>query len=92
MKKKSENSSVSFDPVVVGENVDITFTRVTNANGTTVYGKITKNGANVGNVAYDSSGGYMNTSLKPFDALTKEEVAAIYSTVPECINEALSIE
>ena len=63
MKKKSENSSVSFDPVVLGENVDITFTRegdnvdltftrVTNANGTTVFGKITKNGANVGNVAY----------------------------------------
>lgn len=92
MKKNSENLSVSFDPVVLSENVKITFNRVTNAKGTTVYGKILKNGAEVGNVAYDSAGGYMNTCLKPFSSLTKEEVVAVYAVIPECVYEALSIE
>ena len=57
MKKKSSNSTVSYDPVVLSENANINFTRVTNQSGTTVYGKITKDGAEVGNVAYDSRGG-----------------------------------
>ena len=92
MKKKSSNSTVSYDPVVLSENANINFTRVTNQSGTTVYGKITKDGAEVGNVAYDSRGGYMNTSLKPFYALTKEEVAAVYANVPTCISEILSEE
>lgn len=92
MKKKSSNSTVSYDPVVLSDNAVINFTRVTNASGTTVYGKIVKNDAEVGNVAYDSKGGYMNTSLKPFDALTAEEVSAVYSNVPVCINEILSEE
>ncbi len=92
MKKKSSNSSVSYDPVVLSENASINFTRVSNTNGTTVYGKIVKDGAEVGNVAYDSRGGYMNTSLKPFAALTQEEVSAVYATVPGCINEILSEE
>ena len=90
MKKKTSNSTVSYDPVVLSENAAINFTHVTNQSGTTVYGKITKDGAEVGNVAYDSRGGYLNTSLKPFDALTQEEVAAVYANVPTCISEILA--
>lgn len=92
MKKKTQNMSVSYDPVTVSKNAVINFTRLTNAGGTTIYGKVMKNEVEVGNIAYDSKGGYLTTSLKPFDALTQEEVKAVYTQVSTCISEILSEE
>ena len=47
MKRKTQNATVCYDPVAVGENAAINFTRVTNAAGTTVYGKVMKEGIEV---------------------------------------------
>lgn len=92
MKKKTSNATVSYDPVAVSENTAINFTHVVAAGCTTVYGKIVKDGTEVGSVAYDSRGGYLNTSLKPFAALTEDEVRAVYEQVPACIGEILEEE
>lgn len=92
MKKKTANSTVNYDPEVINESTAIHFTKVTNANGNTLYGKIIKDDAEVGNVSYDEKGGYLITSLKPYASLTGEEVDAIYAKVPGCVREALSEE
>ncbi len=90
MKKKSTNATISYDPVVLSKTASINFTRVTNANGTTIYGKIVKDDTEAGNVSYDSKSDYMITNLKPFSRLTSEEVAAVYNNVPGCISEILA--
>lgn len=90
MKKKTQNMSVSYDPVTVSKEAVISFTRVTNAAGTTIYGRVMKSGAEVGSIAYDSKGCYLTTSLKPFDALTGEEVEALYAQVAGCVSDILS--
>lgn len=92
MKKKTANSTVNYDPEKISETTAIHFTKVTNASGTTLYGKIVKNDAEVGNVSYDEKGNYMVTSIKPYSTLTNEEVKTIYGRVPDCINEALAEE
>lgn len=92
MKKKTANSTVNYDPEVVSENTSVHFTRVTNAAGSTVYGKILKDDAEVGNVSYDSKGNYLIVSLKPYSSLTKEEVNTILSTANNCVCEALTEE
>ena len=90
MKKKSSNAQVKYDAVALSETAFLDFVKTIDAAGTTVYGKIVKDGTEVGNVAYSSKGGYMNTCLKPFDSLTVEEVKALYDQVPDCISEILS--
>lgn len=92
MKKKTANSTVNYDPEVVSEACAIHFTRVTNAAGRTLYGKIIKDDAEVGNVSYDEKGGYLITSLKPYASLSDDEVDTIYRKVPGCVREALSDE
>lgn len=92
MKKKTANSTVNYDPEVVSEQTSIHFTRVTNTAGRTLYGKIIKDDAEVGNVSYDEKGGYLITSLKPYASLTADEVDAIYMKVPGCVREALADE
>ncbi len=90
MKKKSSNAVVNYDPVQLSEAAAVHFLRTTDASGTSIHGKIIKAGAEVGNVAFCGKGGYMITSIKPFKALTEEEVKALYSQVPDCITEILS--
>lgn len=90
MKKKTANSTVNYDPEVINESTAIHFTKVTNANGRTLYGKIVKDDAEVGNVSYEEQGNYMITSLKPYTSLTDAEVDAIYAKVPGCVREALA--
>lgn len=92
MKKKTANSTVNYDPEVVSEVCSIHFTRVTNAAGRTLYGKIIKDDAEVGSISYDEKGGYLITSLKPYASLTSDEVDTIYGKVPVCVREALSEE
>lgn len=92
MKKKSTNATVSYDPVALSKSATINFTKVVNANGTTVYGKIVKDDADAGNVSYDSKQDFLITSLKPYSRLTQDEVAAVYKNVPGCIKEILADE
>ena len=90
MKKKTEKTSVSYDPVAISEAASIQFTKNVRSTGTSIYGKILKDGAEVGNVSYEESAGYLITSIKPVSQLTKEEIAEIYTQVPVCIDEALN--
>ena len=90
MKKKTEKTSVSYDPVVISETTNVQFTKSVKSTGTTIYGKILKDGAEVGQVSYEESGGYLITNIKPFSSLTKEEVAALYAEVPACVDEMLN--
>ena len=87
MKAKTMNATVSYDPEVISDVTNINFTKVTNASGTTIYGKIEKNGVEVGNVSYEDKGDYLITSIKPFSNLTADEVSGIYTAVPRCISE-----
>ncbi|MBR2007131.1 MAG: hypothetical protein IKA01_04055 [Alistipes sp.] len=89
MKKKTEKTSVSYDPVVISETTNVQFTKSVKSTGTAIYGKILKDGAEVGQVSYEETGDYMITSVKPFSKLTKEEVAELYAQVPTCIDEML---
>lgn len=90
MKKKTERTSVSYDPVVISEVASVHFTKSVKQTGTSIYGKILKDGAEVGQVSYEESGGYLITSVKPFSSLTKEEVSELYAQVPACIDEILN--
>lgn len=90
MKKKTERTSVSYDPVVISETTNVQFTKSVKSTGTTIYGKIIKEDTEVGQVSYDESGGYLITTVKPFSKLTKEEVAELYAQVPTCIDEMLN--
>lgn len=92
MKKKSSNAQVNYDAVSLSDSAAVHFTKTITAAGTTVYAKIVKGGAEVGNVSYSSKGCYLNTVLKPYDSLTAEEVKALYDQVPDCISEILSEE
>lgn len=89
MRKTSENATITFEPEAVSENCKVTFTKISNANGKTVYGKVEKNNAEVGSISYEQKGNFLITSLKPADRLTKEEVATIYQNVPTWVNEVL---
>lgn len=89
MKKKTENSTVNYDPVQVNEMLSINFTKVTGSKGVTIYGKVMKDGAEVGSVSYDAAGDYLITNLKPFSKVDAEEVVGIYAQIPECIQELL---
>ena len=90
MKKKTERTSVSYDPVTLSDAASVQFTKTVKGTGTTIYGKIIKEDTEVGQVSYDESGGYLITTVKPFSCLTKEEVAALYAEVPTCIDEMLN--
>lgn len=89
MKKKAENSTVNYDPEMVIEGVEITFTKVTSSGNTTINGAIRKDGAEVGSVSYDERGGFLITSLKPYVSLTQKEVSAVYSAIPGYILEMI---
>ena len=90
MKKKSLNSTVNYDPVEVSINVEISFTKIVNATTTTITGTIRKDGANVGSVSYDAKGNYLLSQIKPYDALTFDEIKAVYNSVSDCIAEILN--
>lgn len=88
MKQQTQNSTVTFEPEVISEHTKVTFTKVTNSKGTTIYGKIEKDNAEVGSISAEEAGNFLITSLKPVNKLTDEEVQEIYTKVPGWIKEA----
>lgn len=89
LKKKTENATITYDPEMVSEDTRVTFTKISNAKGVTIYGKIEKDGAEVGSISYEQEGNYLITSLKPFNSLTDEEAAAILNSTLGWIGEVL---
>lgn len=92
MKKVTQNATITFEPEVINEHTKVTFTKVMNAKGTTLYGKVEKDGAEVGSISYEDSGNYLIVSLKPVAKLTAEEQAAICQNTPTWIAEATEDE
>ena len=90
MQEKTTNSTVNYSPEKISEETSVYFTKVTNANGVTIHGKVMKNDAEVGTVSYDEKGGYFITSLKPVTALTDDEVETLYQKIPGFKKEMLS--
>lgn len=89
MKEKKSNSVTHFQPEAITADVSVEFTKITDADGTTANGKITKGGANAGDISYESRNDFLVLRLKPFSALTEDEVAAVHAAVPGYIKEIL---
>ena len=81
---------MNYNPEKISEETTVCFTKVTNAKGVTIQGKVMKNEAEVGSVSYDEKGGFFITSLKPVSALTDEEVETLYQKIPGFLTEMLS--
>ena len=90
MLKKTTNSTVAYEPIVISDETVMKFQKVTNAKGVTIYGKIVKNDVECGSVSYDGAGDYLITSLKPCSMFTSDEVTAIHTEVPKCIGEIMA--
>ena len=88
MKEKSANSSKTFEPEVVTENVNVEFTRREDSKGVAINGRVVKDGLEVGNISYSNKDtGYFMVDLKPVDALDKEEQKAFFAKIAEWIEE-----
>lgn len=87
---KTENTNQTFEPVVINDSTKVNFSRVVDASGTTIHGKIEKDNAEVGNISFSTSGGYLIVSLKPFAKLDREEITSICQQAPEWIFEAIN--
>lgn len=88
MKEKSANSSKTFEPEVVTENVNVEFTRREDSKGVAINGRVVKDGLEVGNISYSNKDtGYFMVDLKPVDALDKEEQKAFFAKIADWIEE-----
>lgn len=90
LKLKTENTNQTFEPVVINDSTKVTFSRVKDASGTTIHGKIEKDNAEAGNISYSDSGGYFIISLKPVTKLEQEEITEICQKAPEWIFDAVN--
>lgn len=88
MKEKSANSSKTFEPEVVTENVNVEFTRREDSKGVAINGRVVKEGVEVGKISYSNKDtGYFMVDLKPVDALDKEEQMAFFAKIADWIEE-----
>ncbi|MGM9753890.1 MAG: hypothetical protein ACI3ZK_07575 [Candidatus Cryptobacteroides sp.] len=88
MKEKSANSSKTFEPEVVTENVKVEFTRREDSKGVAISGRVVKDDVEVGKISYSNKDtGYFMVDLKPVDALDKEEQKAFFSKIADWIEE-----
>lgn len=90
MKEKATNSVTNFQAESITENISVEFTRIVEANNTTIAGSLMKDGEQVGDVSYDRKGDFQIVRIKPFSALTEDEMGKVYSSIPEYIKEMLS--
>ena len=90
MKQKSTNATVTYEPEVVAKDLKVTFTKVTSVNGSTLYGKVDKNGEECGSISYNEKDGYLITNLRALSRFTPEEIKAIHAKVPEWLDEVFS--
>lgn len=87
MEKITTNATEKFADKV--NNLDVNFRKVTTPNNVSVYAEIRQQDAQVGSLSYDKSANYMTVTIKPFSAISKEDVAAISAKVPEWITELI---
>ena len=88
MKEKSANSSKTFEPEVVTENVNVEFARREDSKGVAINGRVVKDNDEVGKISYSNKDtGYFMVDLKPVDALDKEEQKALFTKIPDWIDE-----
>ena len=95
MKQKTQNSTITFEPEVISEGFTVTFTKLVNANGTTITGTLKKDGQDVGTIAHDTAsgiGGYHIVNIKPVAKLKLAEIASLYTVLPSMLAEMLEEE
>lgn len=88
MEKKTLSSTESFTETV-SEDVMIEFAKNTTSMNVNVYGRVLKQGAEVGTITYDKGGNNATLSFKPFDALTFEEKNIISQKLMPNLNELI---
>lgn len=91
---KTTNSTTTYETITVSTNVKIDFTKVVNSSGTTIYGKITNNGAENGSIAYDERSNYLNVSLKPYNKFSSNnsssgDVATLFANLWSYVHDVL---
>ena len=86
MREITNNSTQTFEPEVISDSCKVEFTKVTNAAGVTINGKILKDGVQSGNISMDADS-FLVVSLKPRNAFTADEVTAIFTNTPGYIAE-----
>ena len=86
MREITNNSTQTFEPEVISDSCKVEFTKVTNAAGVTINGKILKDGVQSDNISMDADS-FLVVSLKPRNAFTADEVAAIFTNTPGYIAE-----
>lgn len=87
MEKITTNSTEKFADKV--NNLDVNFRKVTSSNNVSIYAEIVQGDSQVGTFSFDKSANYMTVTIKPYSSVSKEDVAAIYSKVPEWITELI---
>lgn len=96
MKKASNKQTVSYEPVAVSEETQVTFTKTVNAEGITVSGIISKKTeeatVNVGSVSYDNHKDTLAVYISKKSALTKEELDKTLAETPAWIGEIVAEE
>ena len=86
MREITNNSTQTFEPEVISDSCKVEFTKVTNAAGVTINGKIMKDGVQSGNISMDADS-FLVVSLKPRNAFTADEVTAFFTNTPAYIAE-----
>lgn len=90
MKEKATNSVTNFQAESITENISVEFTRIVDANNTTIVGSLMKDGEQVGDVSCDRKSDFLIVRMKPFSSLTEEEITTVYSSIPGFLKEMLS--
>lgn len=86
MKKVVTTGNESFTHDVT-EHIVFNILKTTTQKNVTVYGKIDKEGDNIGVFTYDKQSNHVTTQVKPFSDLTEGEFVAIFKDVTTCILE-----
>lgn len=91
MNKVKETGTVSYeDERIEGTEIDAAFTKTVSQGSTTVFGRLKKNGSEVGNVTWDAKNGHLLTNIKPLNDVSMEEITAVYKAIPVCLTEILA--
>lgn len=87
MEKITANSTEKFADKI--NNLDVNIRKATSENNISVYAEIKQGESQIGTFSFDKMANYMTVTIKPFTSVSKEDIAAIYTKVPEWVNELI---
>lgn len=96
MKKASNKQTVSYEPVAVSEETQVTFIKTVNAGGVTISGvakkKTEDETVTIGSVSFDNEKDTLAVYINKKSVLTKEELDKLMVQTPGWIAEILAEE